>query len=149
MSKDVIAIGSDHGGFGLKDFLTSVLTEKGHEILDMGTDDPKASVDYPDFAYALAKALKEGKAQRGVLICGSGIGISIAANRHPEIRAALIHDSYGARMCREHNDANVICFGGRVIGEEIAKEALEIFLDTAFEGGRHARRVEKLSNPDV
>jgi len=90
---------------------------------------------------------KEGKAKRGVLVCGSGIGISIAANRHSEIRAALVHDALGARMSRLHNDANVICFGGRMVGADVARDCLKIFLETEFEGGRHARRVDKLSDP--
>ena len=118
----------------------------GYDVLDLGTNGPE-SVDYPDFAYDLAKAVKDGKASRGVLVCGSGIGISIAANRFPEIRCALIHDGYGARMCRLHNDANVIAFGGRTTGPDVAKECLKIFLETEFEGDRHARRVGKLSNP--
>ncbi|OFX12981.1 MAG: ribose 5-phosphate isomerase B [Alphaproteobacteria bacterium RIFOXYD12_FULL_60_8] len=144
MTKETIAIASDHGGFQLKAFLSKVLKDKSLEILDLGTHDATTSVDYPDFGRAMAEAIKSGKVKRGVLICGSGIGISIAANRHVEVRAALIHDAYGARMCRLHNDANVIVFGGRVIGEEIAKECLEIFLSTEFEGGRHAKRVAKL-----
>jgi ribose 5-phosphate isomerase B len=116
---------------------------QGFKVLDLGTNGPK-SVDYPEFAYALAEALKVGKASRGVLICGSGIGISIAANRLPEVRAALIHDALGARMCREHNNANVIVFGGRTIGVETARDCLNIFIKTEFEGGRHQRRVDKL-----
>ncbi|MCW9003457.1 MAG: RpiB/LacA/LacB family sugar-phosphate isomerase, partial [Rhodospirillales bacterium] len=98
-------------------------------------------------AYALADAIRSGKADRGILICGSGIGISIAANRYTEIRAALVHDALGARLCREHNDANVIVFGGRMTGIEVARDCLKIFLNTDFEGGRHARRVAKLSTP--
>ena len=100
------------------------------------------------FADKLAAAIRAGKASRGVLICGSGIGISMAANRHPEIRAALVHDALGARMSRLHNDANVICFGGRMIGADTARDCLNVFLQTAFEGGRHARRVGKLSAPN-
>jgi len=118
----------------------------GYSVLDLGADSLD-SVDYPDFGYALAGAMKEGKAKRGVLICGSGIGISIAANRHPEIRAALVHDALGARMSRLHNDANVICFGGRMIGPDTARDCLNVFLNTEFEGGRHKRRVDKLSTP--
>lgn len=140
-----IAIASDHAGYDLKRVLKEDLIVRARPVLDLGTDgtDP---VDYPDFGFAMAKALREGRARRGVLICGSGIGISIAANRFPEIRAALVHDALGARLCREHNDANVICFGGRMIGIEVARDCLRVFLETAFEGGRHARRVEKLSS---
>ncbi len=105
------------------------------------------SVDYPDYAYKLATAIREGEATRGILCCGTGIGISIAANRFPDIRAALVHDAFTAKMCREHNDANVICFGGRTTGPGVALDCLEIFLYTEFAGDRHARRVGKLSNP--
>tara|TARA_B100000315_G_C14567961_1_gene583938 strand:- start:433 stop:885 length:453 start_codon:yes stop_codon:yes gene_type:complete len=141
-----IAIACDHGGIDLKATLAAELEGDGYDVLDLGTNGSD-SVDYPDFAYALASAIKDGKATRGVLVCGSGIGISIAANRHAEIRAALVHDALGARMCREHNDANVIAFGGRMIGVETARDCLNTFLNTEFEGGRHERRVDKLSNP--
>jgi len=143
MPRNVVAIASDHAGFDLKMHLKAQLSELGYEVLDLGTDGP-ASVDYPDFAHAMSRTLGEGMAQRGVLVCGSGIGISIAANRDPQVRAALVHDAYGARMARLHNDANVICFGGRTIGADVAKDCLQIFLATEFEGGRHQRRVEKL-----
>ncbi len=146
MSSKIIAIASDHAGFELKSELKQELEELGYEPLDLGTDGPQ-SVDYPDFAYSMACAFKEGKAERGVLVCGSGIGISIAANRHPVMRAALVHDALGARMSRLHNDANVICFGGRMTGVDVARDCLGIFLETKFEGGRHSRRVDKLSNP--
>jgi ribose 5-phosphate isomerase B len=139
-----IAIGSDHAGFPLKADLVRMLKDQGHTVLDLGTDGP-ASVDYPDFAHAVADALKAGRAERGVLVCGTGIGISIAANRHANVRAALVHDAFGARMARQHNDANVICFGGRTIGVEVAMDCLSIFLATSFEGGRHARRVAKFA----
>ena len=145
MTGRIIAIASDHGGVELKAQLTRDLVDWGWRVLDLGTDGP-ASVDYPDFALKLAEALKSGKAERGVLLCGTGIGISIAANRHRHIRAALVHDAFGARMCREHNDANVLVMGGRTIGPEIARDCLRLFLDTPFEGGRHARRVAKLSD---
>jgi ribose 5-phosphate isomerase B len=144
MTKETIALASDHGGVELKALLAEHLQAKGFAVLDLGTDGSQ-SVDYPDFAVAVAKALGEGKAARGILVCGSGIGISIAANRFAHVRAALIHDAYGARMCRLHNDANVIVFGGRTIGSEIAKDCLDVFLSTEFEGGRHARRVAKLA----
>ena len=143
---ETIAIASDHAGFELKNELIDDLMGRGFTILDLGADSLE-SVDYPDFGYALAGAMKEGNAKRGVLVCGSGIGISIAANRHPEIRAALVHDALGARMSRLHNDANVICFGGRMVGPDVARDCLKIFLETEFEGGRHARRVDKLSDP--
>jgi ribose 5-phosphate isomerase B len=144
MPAETIAIASDHAGFDLKSELKKDLAELGFQVLDLGTHNAE-SVDYPDFANALADALKANKAKRGVLICGSGIGISIAANRHPEIRAALVHDALSAEMSRRHNDANVICFGGRMIGADVARDCLKVFLATEFEGGRHARRVDKLS----
>lgn len=144
MTKETIALASDHGGVELKALLAQQLESLGYGVLDLGTDGAQ-SVDYPDFAVAMAEAIGQGKAVRGVLMCGSGIGISIAANRFAHVRAALIHDAYGARMCRLHNDANVLVFGGRTIGPEIAKDCLDIFLSTEFEGGRHARRVAKLA----
>jgi ribose 5-phosphate isomerase B len=146
MPIESIAVASDHAGFELKVVLKQDLAAMARAVLDLGVDsvDP---VDYPDVGYALAQALREGRAGRGVLICGSGIGVSIAANRFPEIRAALVHDALGARLARLHNDANVICFGGRMIGAEVARDCLKVFLETAFEGGRHCRRVDKLSNP--
>lgn len=145
-SNEPIAIASDHAGYELKRILQQDLAAAARPVIDLGTNgtDP---VDYPDIGYAMAQALREGRARRGVLICGSGIGVSIAANRYPEIRAALVHDALGARLSRQHNDANVICFGGRMIGIEVARDCLRVFLETAFEGGRHSRRVEKLSSP--
>ena len=127
----------------MKSILKAELEQSDHQVIDLGTDS-QDSVDYPDFGFALASALGKNEADFGVLVCGSGIGISIAANRHPKVRAALVHDALGAKMCRLHNDANVICFGGRMIGEEVAKDCLNIFLETDFEGGRHARRVEQI-----
>lgn len=144
MSKDVIALASDHGGLEMKAMLAAFLQGKGVEVVDLGTHDSQ-SVDYPDFAVAMADALKQGKATRGILMCGTGIGISIAANRFAHVRAALVHDAYGAAMCRQHNDANVLVLGGRTMGPEVAKQCVELFLSTAFEGGRHARRVAKLA----
>ena len=146
MPPETIAIASDHAGFVLKSELKEELNNQGFDVLDLGADG-STSVDYPDFGYAMASAIKKSKATRGVLVCGSGIGISMAANRHSNIRAALIHDSLGAKMSRLHNDANVIVFGGRVIGLDVALDCLRTFLNTNFDGGRHARRVEKLSNP--
>ena len=144
MPQQTVAIACDHAGFRMKSVLRAELERAGHQVVDLGTDSEE-SVDYPDFGYALADALGKKEADAGVLVCGSGIGISIAANRHPKVRAALVHDALGAKMCRLHNDANVICFGGRMIGEEVAKDCLNIFLKTDFEGGRHARRVDKLN----
>lgn len=146
MSSETIVIASDHAGYGLKSVLKKDLEDMGMSVLDLGADGPD-SVDYPDFAYALSAAIGGGDARRGVLVCGTGIGISMAANRHPEIRAALVHDALGAQMARKHNDANVICFGERLIGVEVARDSLKQFLETDFEGGRHVGRVDKLSNP--
>ena len=142
---EVIALAADNGGFELKNLLAEKRAEWGYEPLDLGTYSTD-SVDYPDMAAKMADAIKAGKAERGVLVCGTGIGISIAANRFPFIRAALIHDAFGARLCREHNNANVIVFGGRTTGVEVAYDCLNTFLNTQFAGGRHARRVEKLSH---
>ena len=144
MAGATIAVASDHAGFDLKEILKRDLQEAGHDVLDLGTNST-ASVDYPDFGKALAEAIAAGKSSRGVLVCGSGIGISIAANRNHKVRAAVVHDVTSARLAREHNDANVIAFGQRLIGTEVAREALKVFLKTAFEGGRHVARVAKLS----
>jgi ribose 5-phosphate isomerase B len=146
MADERIALASDHAGFELKTRVKEELLRLRHDVLDLGPSSP-APVDYPDMGYALANALRSGQASRGVLICGSGIGISIAANRYPEIRAALVHDVVSARLSRQHNDANVICFGGRVISSDVAKDCLSVFLATPFEGGRHRARVEKLNRP--
>lgn len=139
-----IAIASDHAGVSLKEVLKRELEHLGYVPEDLGTD-TLDSVDYPDFANKLAAFIKQGKAGKGVLVCGTGIGISIAANRHKEIRAALCHNALTAKLAREHNDANVLALGARVVDEETAKECLKIFLTTEFEGGRHQKRVDKLS----
>jgi ribose 5-phosphate isomerase B len=144
MAGATIAVASDHAGFDLKETLKRDLQDAGYAVLDLGTNST-ASVDYPDFGQAMGEAIAAGKAEKGVLVCGSGIGISIAANRNPKVRAALAHDVTSARLSREHNDANVIAFGQRLIGVEAAREALKVFLKTPFEGGRHAGRVSKLS----
>lgn len=144
MSDKPIALASDHAGFDLKEELKRSLDAAGLAVLDLGAESHD-SVDYPDFADAMAGAIGEGKADRGVLICGTGIGIGIAANRHSALRAALCHDSTTARLCRQHNNANVLVLGARVIGAEVAKDCLTAFLDTPYEGGRHERRVAKLS----
>lgn len=141
---DAIALAADHGGYELKALLVKDLTDAGIAVVDLGTN-AADSVDYPDYADRLAAALKDGRAARGVLICGTGIGISIAANRHRHIRAALCHDETTARLCRQHNDANVLTLGARVIGPEVARACLKVFLSTKFEGGRHERRVAKLA----
>ena len=139
-----IAIGSDHAGFDLKAKLVEALKTSGYEVLDLGTQDATTSVDYPDFGKAVAEAVAAGKADGGVAVCGTGIGISIAANRVAGVRAALCHDETTARLCREHNDANVLALGARIIGEVVAKDCLDAFLSTEFAGDRHVRRVEKL-----
>ena len=140
---DAIALAADHGGYELKALLVKDLAAAGMAVVDLGTN-AADSVDYPDFADRLAAALKDGRATRGVLICGTGIGISIAANRHRHIRAALCHDETTARLSREHNDANVLALGARVIGPEVARACLNVFLSTKFAGGRHEKRVAKL-----
>ncbi len=144
MAGATIAVASDHAGFDLKELLKRDLQEAGLDVLDLGTHST-ASVDYSDFGRAMADAIDSGKVERGVLVCGTGIGISIAANRNLKVRAAVVHDVTSARLTRAHNDANVIAFGQRVIGIEVAREALKVFLGTPFEGGRHASRVAKLS----
>ena len=141
-----IAIASDHAAVALKADLASWLAETGHEVNDLGPDGVD-SVDYPDYGYKLAEEIAAGRADYGVALCGSGIGISIAANRHPACRCALVSEPLSARLAREHNDANVIAMGGRLIGIEMARACLDAFLATPFGGGRHERRVEKLSHP--
>jgi ribose 5-phosphate isomerase B len=141
-----LAIGGDHAGLPLKAALQQALAAAGHRLLDFGTNEA-ASVDYPDFAHQVAAAVEDGRAAFGVLVCGTGIGMSIAANRHPGIRAAVLHGVTEARLTRAHNDANIACFGARLVGPEVALDALAAFLATGFEGGRHARRVAKLSPP--
>jgi len=144
MSKVVVAIASDHAGVELKALVKGELEGMGFAVSDLGTQGTN-SVDYPDFADAVAAALAEKKASQGVLICGTGIGISIAANRHHHVRAALCHDAAGARLSRQHNDANVLALGARLIGPEAARDCVRMFFSTAFEGGRHQRRVDKLN----
>lgn len=139
-----IAIASDHAGFELKAALLADLVAAGHQIIDLGAGDSVTSVDYPDFGRACAEAVAAGKAEFGVVVCGSGIGISIAANRVRGARCALVHDNLSARLSREHNDANIIALGARLTGIETARDALQAFLATPFAAGRHARRVEKL-----
>ena len=141
-----IAIASDHAALELKAALVQWLGEAGHEVSDLGPHDA-SSVDYPDYGYKLAQAIASGDAERGIALCGSGIGISIAVNRNPACRCALVSEPLSARLSREHNDANVIAMGARLVGIEMAKACLEAFLSTPFGGDRHQRRVDKLSNP--
>jgi ribose 5-phosphate isomerase B len=140
----IVAIGADHGGVGLKNRLSAVLAEGGHQVLDFGTDGP-ASVDYPDFARAVCSAVTGAEADFGILVCGTGIGMSIAANRYTTIRCGLAHDVTTARLTRAHNNANVLALGARIIGEEVALDILGAFLSTPYEGGRHDRRIAKLN----
>ncbi|MDI3298822.1 MAG: ribose 5-phosphate isomerase B [Bacillota bacterium] len=143
-----VALGADHGGFRLKQAIRTWLEQAGHEVLDFGTDSEEAC-DYPDVARPAAEAVARGEAERAILVCGTGIGMSITANKVPGVRAALCHDAYTARLAREHNDANVLCLGGRVLGPGVAQEVVEIWMSTAFAGGRHARRVAKVDELDA
>ena len=138
-AEEKIAVGCDHAGLALKEILINYLNEMGHEVIDLGTNTPDR-VDYPDYGAAVGRAVASGEADLGLLVCGSGIGIGIAANKIPGVRAATIH------LAREHNDANIICMGERLIGQEVAKEALSAFLHAEFEGGRHADRVKKIDD---
>jgi len=139
-----IAMGADHAGFELKEKLKGYLSGKGHEVLDLGTHSTER-VDYPDFGFAVGKAVAEGRAERGVLCCGTGIGIGIAANKVPGIRCGVPNDLFATRLMREHNDANVISFGARQMAPPLCEAMLDVFLETAFAGGRHAGRIEKLN----
>ncbi|MBD3760261.1 ribose 5-phosphate isomerase B [Sphingomonadaceae bacterium G21617-S1] len=143
---EIIAIASDHAAFDMKANLVQWLRDEGHAVLDLGPDSA-SSVDYPDFGYKLADALAQGEAAKGIALCGSGIGISIAVNRHPAARCALVSEMLSARLAREHNDANVIAMGARLIGIEQAKACISAFLSTPFAGDRHQRRVDKLTHP--
>jgi ribose 5-phosphate isomerase B len=139
-----IGIGSDHRGFEAKRRIKSQLQGMGHDVVDVGTDS-RDSVDYPDMAFEVAKAVGAGQVERGILICGTGIGMAIAANKIHGVRAAPCHDSITAEMSRRHNDANVLCLSADLLGEELIDRMVRIWLETAFEGGRHARRVEKIT----
>lgn len=143
-----IAIASDHAAYELKGLLADWLRGEGHEVADLGTNGPD-SVDYPDYGYRLAASLADGSADRGVALCGSGIGISISVNRNPACRCALVSEPLSAKLAREHNDANVIAMGARLTGIDMAKACLDAFLTTDFAGDRHVRRVDKLSHPPV
>ncbi|HAK89927.1 MAG TPA: ribose 5-phosphate isomerase B [Nitrospiraceae bacterium] len=140
----LIAIGSDHAGLEMKMEIISVLKEFSHEYVDYGTDTPQ-SVDYPDFGEKVADAVSTGKTERGILICGTGIGMSIVANKFPNIRAALCNELFSARMSRLHNDANVLVLGGRIIGKDLAKEIVRTWITVPFEAGRHVNRLKKIT----
>ena len=139
-----LIIGCDHAAFGLKETIREHLTRQGCPVEDAGAFGP-ASVDYPDIAHQVAERVAGGEFKRGILLCGTGIGMSIAANRHPGVRAALCHDLFGAQMSRRHNDANILVLGGRVTGDTLALEIVKVWLETPFEGGRHQRRLDKLN----
>lgn len=142
----MIAIGSDHGGYELKEQIIKYLKDKQYEVKDFGTCDCTTSVDYPDYGLAVAEAVKDGECEKGIIICGTGLGISMAANKVPGIRAALCTDCFTARMSREHNNANILALGGRVLGSGLALEIVETWLNSEFTGGRHAIRVNKISD---
>lgn len=139
-----LVIASDHGGYDIKEAIKAALTADGHEVLDLGTDNGTDSVDYPIFAKALCGVIIEGKATLGILCCGTGIGMSMAANKQKGIRAAVLSDEYSARLTRNHNNANVLCLGGRVVDNEKAVLLARTFVGTEFEGGRHQRRIDML-----
>lgn len=139
-----IAIGSDHAGYPLKQELAKSLQEDGHDVEDVGTTGEE-SVDYPDFGAAVGRAVASGDSELGVCVCGTGIGISIAANKVEGVRAAVVHDVTSARLAKEHNDANVVCMGARLVGPEVAQEALHAFLAATWQAGRHARRIDKIA----
>ena len=142
-----IAVGSDHAGFSMKESLAQRLRDQGHDVVDCGTYSTER-VDYPDFGAAVGRAVVSGGAEGGVCVCGSGIGIGMAANKIAGVRAATVWDATSARSAREHNDANVICVGERFVGPEVAAQAMQAWLDAEFEGGRHVARIEKLDNLD-
>ena len=139
-----VAFGCDHAGFPLKAEVLEALAARGHDVIDLGATDATRSVDYPDFAHEVAGRVARGEAALGVLVCGSGVGMSIAANRHAGVRAVVCSEAYTATMARLHNDANVLCFGARVVGPGVARQLVDAFFSTEFEGGRHARRVAKI-----
>ncbi len=143
-----IALGADHAGYELKELLVTTLREWGHEVIDLGTNDAQTSVDYPDFGSAVGHSVASGEADLGVAVCGSAIGISIAANKVAGVRAALVHDATSARLAREHNHANVLCMGSRLIGPPVAQDALAAWLGAEPGEGRHLARIAKLSQLD-
>ncbi len=143
-----IAVGSDHAGYALKTEIVAHLTAGGHDVLDLGTDSAEVSVDYPIFGHAVGEAVADGQAERGVCVCGSGIGISIAANKVTGIRAALVHDTTTAQLARRHGDANVMCLGERTTGHTEAMDAVDAFFATGFDGGRHQRRIDQITDQE-
>lgn len=144
MNQIKITVGSDHAGYSLKLTVIEHLKERGYEVIDVGTDSP-ASCDYPIFAHAVCKNVQDGVTELGILICGTGVGMSIAANKHRGIRAAACSDTFSARLTRMHNNANVLCFGERVVGAGLACDLVDNFLDAEFEGGKHQRRVDLIT----
>ena len=144
---DIIAVASDHGGFDLKKDVIGLLMELGYKVNDMGPENSN-SVDYPDYGISLARAVADKKVSRGIVICGTGIGMSIVVNRFPGIRGTLCSDVYTAKLCREHNDSNILIMGGRVVGHGLAREIVKVWLSTAFEGGRHQKRLDKITQFD-
>ena len=143
-----IAVGSDHAGYALKSEIVSHLTGAGHDVLDLGTDSAEVSVDYPVFGRAVGEAVADGRAERGVCVCGSGVGISIAANKVTGIRAALVHDTTTAQLARRHGDANVVCLGERTTGPSEAIDAVDAFFATDFDGGGHQRRIDQITHQE-
>jgi ribose 5-phosphate isomerase B len=144
MAVEVIGVGCDHAGLELKRALVAELERRGLQVRDFGTNSGD-SCDYPDFAHALGQAIERGEVARGLLVCGTGVGMAISVNRHPGVRAVVCSETFSARMAREHNDANVLCLGARVIGAGVATDVLDAFLNTSFAGGRHAGRVAKIN----
>jgi len=144
---DLIAIASDHGGFSLKVDIVSLLNELGYEVNDMGPKNQN-SVDYPDYGIRIAQAVTTNSDSRGIVICGTGIGMSIVVNRFPGIRGTLCSDLYTAKLCRKHNDSNILIMGGRVVGHGLAREIVSVWLNTPFEGGRHQKRLDKINQLD-
>jgi ribose 5-phosphate isomerase B len=144
-----IAVGADHAGFVMKEQLSGYLRAHGHQVADLGTDNAEVSVDYPDFGAAVGRMVAAGEAELGLCACGTGIGIAMAANKVPGVRAAVVHDVSTATLARQHNHANVICFGGRTVGATTALDSLEAFLNAVPQGGRHDGRVEKLAALDA
>ncbi|MDN3510201.1 MAG: ribose 5-phosphate isomerase B [Candidatus Jettenia sp. CY-1] len=143
-----IALASDHRGFDFKKRVTSMLTQMGHTVIDFGTTTDTESVDYPDFGIKAARAVGSGECNRGILICGTGIGMSLVANKVKGVRAALCHNLYTVEMSRRHNDSNVLCIGADIVDEELLEQKVKLWLETPFDGGRHARRVEKIMDAE-
>ncbi|HEY4927997.1 MAG TPA: ribose 5-phosphate isomerase B [Acidimicrobiales bacterium] len=143
-----IAVGSDHAGYALKSEIIAYLAGAEHDVLDLGTDSAEVSVDYPTFGRAVGEAVADGRAERGVCICGSGIGIGIAANKVPGVRAAVVHDTTTAILARRHNDANVVCVGERTTGRAEAMDVIDAFVSTEFDGGRHQRRIDQITDQE-